>query len=287
MIGISIILLIIATLLNAAQADEGEYYNGNRPKRGWWWYEKTPAPKKEAPKKDSKQAPASPKQEEQPQILSRQQLWGMKPSEAQKYIDNIRDEAIRNPTEQNVYAYYDAMDVSRLKAQAFTNVSEYVWQKYPELTTRKDTPNAVPGITAFNEQKTAEVAGLLQANQESYALIHFTRQSCQYCEAQRGILKYLTIQTGWPVREVDVQDNPALAAKMAVSTTPTLIMIKKGSKDWFPVSAGVISLDELQTNLYRAVRLMNGEIKPEEFKLYEFQRGGGYDVKARGAAPQQ
>ena len=63
--------------------------------------------------------------------------------------------------------------------------------------------------------------------------------------------------------------------------TPTLILIQKGNQDYLPVSAGVISADEIEDKAYRAVRLLKGDISPEEYSLYEFQKGGGFDVKKR------
>ena len=74
---------------------------------------------------------------------------------------------------------------------------------------------------------------------------------------------------------------PGLAAKFSVEITPTLILIQKGNQDYLPVSAGVISADEIEDKAYRAVRLLKGDISPEEYSLYEFQKGGSFDVKKR------
>ena len=76
-------------------------------------------------------------------------------------------------------------------------------------------------------------------------------------------------------------ENPELAAKVGVETTPSVILIKKGVKDHFPVSAGVITSDEIEDKTYRAVRLLNGEITPQEYSLHDFQKGGGFDINSR------
>jgi conjugal transfer pilus assembly protein TraF len=36
---------------------------------------------------------------------------------------------------------------------------------------------------------------------------------------------------------------------------------------------------EIEEKIYRGMRLLKGEITPEEYSLYEFQRGGSFDVK--------
>jgi len=42
----------------------------------------------------------------------------------------------------------------------------------------------------------------------------------------------------------------------------------------------VASLAEIEEKLYRGIRLLKNEITPEEYSLYEFQRGGAFDVRA-------
>ena len=57
---------------------------------------------------------------------------------------------------------------------------------------------------------------------------------------------------------------------------------KKGNtKDFFPVAAGVITADEIEDKAYRAVRLLNGELAPQDFGTYEFERGGSFDSNSR------
>jgi conjugal transfer pilus assembly protein TraF len=65
-----------------------------------------------------------------------------------------------------------------------------------------------------------------------------------------------------------------------VETVPALILIYKGSKEHIPVSVGVASLSDIEERLYRGIRLLKGETTPENWSLYEFQRGQGFDTKA-------
>ncbi|ORJ61308.1 conjugal transfer protein TraF [Geothermobacter hydrogeniphilus] len=240
------------------------------PRRGYWWYE-TPPTKTE-------------KKEEEPPPLPNytvQQMMEMDPDMLKDYAEAVTKEAIRLPTEENVRRHYLVQDIIRRKARAFTNVSELVWQKYPELTTAKDNPLTTPGRNAMTRAQIEERRQKLSQAREEFALLYFRSYSCAFCQAQDQILPLVTSRLGWQVKPIDIQANPALADRLGVETTPTLILIHKGSQDFFPVTTGVASVMEIESHLFRAIRLMRGEISPENFNLYDFQKGGGYDVETR------
>ncbi|MDP2103361.1 MAG: hypothetical protein Q8K26_00375, partial [Candidatus Gracilibacteria bacterium] len=50
-----------------------------------------------------------------------------------------------------------------------------------------------------------------------------------------------------------------------------------GKENYIPVASGVVALDELEQTLYRSIRLLNGQITPQEYSVYDFQKGGGLD----------
>ena len=77
-----------------------------------------------------------------------------------------------------------------------------------------------------------------------------------------------------------MNQNPELAARLGVNTTPSLILIRKGNEGYIPVSTGVTTLDDMEQRLYRGIRFLNGETTPENWSLYEFQKGQGFDTGA-------
>ena len=85
---------------------------------------------------------------------------------------------------------------------------------------------------------------------------------------------------GWQIKPIDLQQNPELAARLGVDTTPSLILIKKGNDGYIPVSTGVTALDDIEVRLYRGIRLLNGDTTPENWSLYGFQKGQGFDINA-------
>ena len=240
------------------------------PDRGYWWYEKPP---KQEEKKNNVQ-PKLPN-------YTVEQMMIMDPDKLREYAEQVTKEAIRVPTEENVRQHYLVQDLIRRKARAFTNVSEMVWQKYPELTTAKDNPLTTPGRNAMTKAQVEERRRKLAQSQKDYALLYFHSQDCQFCQAQDQILPHVVSRLGWHVKPIDIDDNPGLAGQLGVETVPALILISKESKDFFPVTTGVASVTEIESHLFRAIRLIRGETTPDNFNLYDFQKGGGYDVTTR------
>lgn len=271
-------LIAALTLVSFAATAEAGYYSDSG--KGWWWYQKEPDKQEEMenePKtKKAKKAPAL-------SDYSYDEIWNMHPDDFEKFGEALKRKAVQYPSEENVKDYFEVQEIARKKALAFTNVAQYVWQKYPELTTAKDYPIATPGNLSRVGQIKEEKTRKLRDNREEFALIYFYKTDCGYCQQQQPIIDWFTSTTGWQVKRIDIEENPGLAGRFAVEVTPTMILIQKGNQNSFPVSSGLITAEEIEDKTYRAVRLLKGEITPEEFSLYDFQRGGGFDVKRRPA----
>lgn len=236
--------------------------------RGWWWYEDPP------PIHNEEKAP-------QPSLpaYSPEQMWTMDSDQLREYAEAVKKEAVRLPSEENVRRHYVVQDVIRRKAVAFANASEVVWQKHPELSVAKDSPLAAPGRKAVTREKVEERERVLANGKERFALLYFKSESCSFCQEQDGILGYFQDRFGWTIKPIDVDKQPGLANRFGVQTTPALLLIQRGSQDFIPVTAGVASASEIEAKLYRGIRLLRGEVSPENFNLYDFQKGGGFDVE--------
>lgn len=267
--------LMAAAMLSLSASASASYYTDSAT--GWWWYQKEPEKQAEKPARKKKPAKPAPSLKD----YTYEQIWEMHPDQFQEFAEALKKKAVQKPSEENVKEYFEVQEIARKKALAFSNVAQFVWQKYPELTTKKDYPITTPGNLARIAQINEERQRVLRDNRDDFALIYFQQPNCSYCDEQSRILDWFTNETGWTVKRVNIQENPGLVAKFSVEITPTLILIQKGNQDYLPVSAGVISADEIEDKAYRAVRLLKGDISPEEYSLYEFQKGGGFDVRKR------
>lgn len=268
----SILSLFHSAPLMAAEINK----DGEKPvKQGYWWYEKKPDLKDEKEPVDQKPA----KQHRLPSLndYTLNEIWEMHPDDFQPLLNDFQKKAVMAPTIENVKEYYVIQDIARRKALAYANVASTVIQKYPNLSMEKDYPTVVPGQVAFQKQKLKEIQAKIQAAKNDFALLYFYSPTCEYCLEQSQILEFFTQKYAMDIRGMNIHENPNAASEFRVYGVPTLLLIRRGSKETFPVSSGVVSLDMLEDRLYRGIRLMNNEITPMEYSLYDFQRGGGLD----------
>jgi len=255
--------------------ENGKAYYGDA-KRGWWWYEKIPLEKKDPEKKAEDGKKRSPRLSD----FTMEELWEMYPDDFQAVLMAFQKKAVQVPSENNVREYYVVQDIARRKSLAFANASAAIMQKYPDLSVAADYPITAPGRNAAVSQRMEEVESRIRGAREEFALIYFSSMGCPYCAEESSILSRFVEKYGWDIREIDAEGETAVSSVFGIETTPTLLLVYRGSPDHITVSAGVTSLAEIEEKLYRGIRLLKNEITPEEYSLYEFQRGGAFDVKA-------
>lgn len=246
--------------------------------RGWWWYEPEP------PKQDEKEKnPVEKKNEKQGRVLpslkeySTEQLWNMHPDDFQPLVKDFLKKAVQYPTLENVRDFYVMVDISRMKAHVFQNVAGAVWQQYPEFSLNADLPTSAAGRMAKVRMQKGEVRSKILDGAHEFALIYFYSEKCEFCKAQDKIMNSFVKEYGWEIKRLEINENPELAARFDVKITPYLLLIYRDSKDYFPVSIGVSSREEIEERLYRGMRLLSGEISPESYTMFDFQRGGKMD----------
>ena len=208
------------------------------------------------------------------------QLWDMHPDDFQALLTDFQKKAVWRPTPENVEEYYYVQDIARRKALAFTNVAEYVMQKDPELSLSKDYPTVVPGQNALVRSREGEVKERIMQAKGDYGLLYFYSPTCEYCEEQEQIMRFFEDRYGWEIKRIDFTRERGLADRFGVTIVPTILLVYRNSADAIPVSAGVISMAEMEDKIYRGIRLLAGEITPQEYSIYDFQKGGAFDVTA-------
>ena len=264
---------LFPVLFGAAEAlaQESDYYRDM--KKGWWWYQDPP---KEEPKKED------PKQEKKSRRLpsmkdyTREQLWRMHPDDFQELLMDFQKKAVMELTEESVNEYLVMQDIASKRSLAYANVAAYVQQKNPELGVPEYSV-AAPGMAATTRMRNDEIEGRIRAAKDDYALLYFYSPGCEFCKAQDGILRFFQDKYGWEIRAYEL--NSALASRLNITIAPSTVLIYRNSRDYIPVSAGVMSLSDIELRLYRGMRLLAGENSPQNFSLYEFQKGGSFDAE--------
>ena len=266
-------LAITFSGLSNAMAGQGQQFYDDA-KQGWFWYEE-PAPELE--------------KETDPQVVrpvplltdySTEQLWDMHPDDFQALLMAFQKKAVQRPTEQNVFEYLTMQDLARRKAAAYANVASFVVQKYATLDVGRDYPVTAPGVIARVKMQKEEIAATIQTAAGDHALLYFFTPDCPYCVEQQQILRFFTDRYGWQVKGINVKENLSAAARFNITITPALLLIGKGREEYIPVASGVVALEELERRLYRSIRLLSGQITPQGYSVYDFQKGGGLDPES-------
>ena len=258
------------------QAPQGEssvpYYKDH--KRGWFWYEKEPEKPKEKPKEG--RDPLHP--------FLEGLYGGAALGHASRRLPGpstaFQKKAVRRPTPENVEEYYYVQDVARRKALAYANVSQYVMQTNPQLSVDKDYPTVIPGQNALVRIERGGDEGEDRARQGRLRP-HFLLLA--HLRVLRGAgADHPVLREG--VRLGDQKDRSHPGATLAdffnMTIVPSILLVYRNSADALPISSGVISVMEMEDKIYRGVRLLAGEITPQEFSIYDFQKGGAFDVTA-------
>ena len=127
---------------------------------------------------------------------------------------------------------------------------------------------------ALGAGKEAARRAYLRANARTYALVMFSRTSCGYCRVQWPIAQRFQEEYGWQVIRQDLDAHPELGQRFGVEVTPTTMVIKRDSQQRMTIASGVEAYPSLSAMAYQAVRLLNGDIRPEQFMTGAGQEGG-------------
>lgn len=264
--------IIFTGLPTIAAGQEQQFYNDT--KQGWFWYEEpAPEPEEETELPTTRPVPIL-------NEYSTEQLWDMHPDDFQALLMDFQKKAVQKPTEANVLEYLTMQDLARRKAAVYANVASYVFQKHAGLDLGRDYPVTAPGVVARVKMQKDEITATIQAAAEDHALLYFFSPECPYCLEQQQILRFFTGRYGWQVKGIDVEENSHAAARFNINVTPALLLIRKGHEEYIPVASGVVALEEMERRLYRSIRLLNGQVTPQGYSVYDFQKGGGFDPES-------
>jgi len=264
---------LFPVLFGAAEAlaQESDYYRDM--KKGWWWYQDPP---KDEPKKEELKQGKKSRRLPSMKDYTREQLWRMHPDDFQELLMDFQKKAVMELTEESVSEYLVMQDIASKRSLAYANVAAYVQQKNPELGVPEYSV-AAPGMAAATRMRNDEIEGRIRAAKDDYALLYFYSPGCEFCKAQDGILRFFQDKYDWEIRAYEL--NSALASRLNITIAPSTVLIYRNSRDYIPVSAGVMSLADIELRLYRGMRLLAGENSPQNFSLYEFQKGGSFDAE--------
>ena len=291
-------LLILLTLLLQAVAVWGDeavavpevsYFADKQ--RGWFWYEVLPEPvlEKKSELNPPKPAPSkSETAEQQPKVVEPQPAQPTQATPAEpaplssawlrKNLESYLNQAIDNPSHENIAAFYYLQRVMMDKAERFTNAARYVVMSDPQLDETVRRPIATYAANEANHQASVAADKGLKDIALQAGILFFFRSDCAYCHVQAPILSMLERAHGFKIYAVSLDGLPmpnglfgnfkldrGQAALLGVEQTPALFLMKP-PKQIVPLSQGVLSLEEMTSRILLAAKEA-GWLEPSQYQI--------------------
>lgn len=245
-----------------------------REARGYWWYEAPPPPAST----DKPEDVGAPK----PAIPPMTELVKWSPPRIAKLIEQQRDYAATVLTVDAVADFWRLEDFARRKARAFAGVTQLALLAHPELNARAANPLIGEARDALGAHKDEVRRQYLRAHGSEFALVMFGRDSCGYCRVQWPIVQRFQDDMGWQIILMDLDRRPELGQRFGVEVTPTIMVIRRNSQQRMVIAAGVQDYPNLAQMAYQAVKLLTGDIRPEQWLTGAGEEDGFFDALANG-----
>jgi len=262
-----------AALLLAGSAAAQSTGAADREARGYWWYQAPAKAEQEKPDPDALVKPVIPPMAE---------LATWTPPKIRTLIEQQRDYAATVLTIDAVADFWRLQDFARRKARAFAGVTQLVMLTHPELNARAANPLVGEARDALGAQKDQVRRQYLRAHAGEFALVMFARTSCGYCKVQWPIVQRFQDEMGWQVSLMDLDRKPELGQRFGVEVTPTTMVIRRNSAQRMVIAAGVETYPNIAQMAYQAVRLLSGDIRPEQWLTGAGEESGFFDALANG-----
>ncbi|WP_068090272.1 conjugal transfer protein TraF [Novosphingobium rosa] len=242
-------------------------------KQGYWWYQ---APPKLPEKADE------PNSLEKPTIPPMAELATWTPPKIRKLIEEQRDYAATVLTVDAVADFWKLEDFARRKARAFAGVTQIAMLLHPELNSKSANPMVGDARDQLLAQKDAVRRQYLRAHAGEFALVMFGRSTCAYCQVEWPIVQRFQDEMGWQVTLMDLDRRPEMGHRFGVEVTPTTMVIRRNSQQRMVIANGVEAYPNLIQTAYQAVRLLSGDIRPEQFLTGAGEEDGFFDALSNG-----
>jgi conjugal transfer pilus assembly protein TraF len=260
--------------VQATPANDALFYKGKE--RGWFWYEDPaleeieedlPPPSKKEPEIKKEPVP-----KKKPEVKPLSSKW------FRENMEKFRDNAVDEPTEENVSTYMYLQRVMLDKAEKFTSVTQSTVMADPVLDENSRRPISNFGAAAMDEKSIKGTEAVAKKLAEVAGLWFFYVSTCEFCMKEAAVLKGLEYAYGFKVIPISLDGLPlpdgvfkeftidhGQAKKLGVEVTPSIFLVKPGEHGGaVQIGQGLMAGDEI---INKAITLSNqkGWLDKSEF----------------------
>ena len=232
-----------------AHAENTNYYDQHAI--GWHWYN-DPKKNLKKPEEDETQVPE------------------VRMKAVKLALERALDEAILEPTPQNVKNYITLQKQMSDRSSVFSRLWQYVLLQNPELDyTLKHPSNQLGSQIYSDEHNKAEDVAIYQLAKQQ-GLFFFYRSTCPYCQRFAPILKNFSEHYGIVVVPITTdgvalpefpnsQIDQGQAQRFHVTVEPSLFTVNPYTHKAIPVSYGLMSENDLRQRILDIATKFQGE----------------------------
>ena len=225
--------------------------------RGWFWYDDPLPERNEGPQPKPKAVPtiSAPTGPKRPRELVEFEAL-------QKRVEDLRNIAIINPSEQNIRSYLNIQNFVIEKASTFADVAQRVIWTTPELDpTVTGRPVNAKALEVFDREQAGARTNTVAHLSQTHALFFFFRSDCPYCHQFAPLLKNFEAKFGLKIVPISVDggglpefgsprmDN-GIARTLDVRQVPALFLAEPRGGKITPIGYGVLSESELLERIF-------------------------------------
>lgn len=269
----AIALFIAAGLPAVAAADQAQSTSAageralsgevdRRPDNGWFFYKDPKEEPRKTPKKP--EPPKGGSGDGKPSHPVGSAAW------LSENLDKLKEQAIDNPTKDNIELYAYAQKIAFDKAEVFATNYIRVMSSNPALDETITNPTSSFALRELDTKKDTERLAVLQSIAQSTAIWYFFRSDCQYCHRQNPLLMLLQQEAGFSVLPISLDGRPlqdgafgdwqpdgGQAAYLGVTSTPTLFLVRPETRQVVSLAVGQRSLPDIERRIIEISRDQN------------------------------
>jgi len=234
----TLVLLFLA--IPVAFAEDTNFFLDHA--RGWHWFE-TDKPKAVDKKKELKQALTE---------MQQQQAYGKA----------LLDQAVLNPTRENVWQYMVFQKYVEERSNRFSVSWDWVVRHHPELDQSLKVPSSDIARGIYSDQQLAKEEQAIATLAKQSGLFFFYRSNCPYCQRFAPVLKNFLEHYGLSVVAITTDGialpsfpNSRVDAGQArlfhVQVEPALFLVTPTTKKIEPIAFGLVSEETLRQRILK------------------------------------
>lgn len=243
-------LLLLLASVSFASPCKVENFFGDR-ERGWFWRNVCLEEEKKEEKKPKKK-------EEKVVVIPWSRLKDMTAKEIRELMTNTLEVAVTNPTYENVREYLRLQKWVLERSRKFQEVASLVNMTDPELSSYVGKiPSSKVAKDVYMSETQERMRKKLDEYRDRAGLLVAVSERCGYCKAFKRMAKLFFVpNTGWKIKYIDVDEYPAFAYRMQVSSVPDIFLAVMGQEPFvIRIGTGYLTETELIERVYRGIQI--------------------------------